>query len=188
MKQLSNVLGLLLLTTLLAAAPIAQAEDYLVEVVFFGQPSSPLVQGTPPDLDWSADAVDLASTARADVRSIDKTRYQLDSEVRKLEQSGYEIYLHQAWSQPLDNDLVVALHRGQADNGIYPVQGLVRLSQENLTELQVAFWRNRPAAGLGIQSSSSVVSEQLHQTRALRPNEVHYLDHQSLGMLVTIRR
>ena len=83
---------------------------------------------------------------------------------------------------------MVALHRGQADNGIYPVQGLVRLSQENLTELQVAFWRNRPAAGLGIQSSSSVVSELLHQTRALRPNEVHYLDHQSLGMLVTIRR
>ena len=35
MKQLSNALGLLLLTTLLAAAPIAQAEDYLVEVVFF---------------------------------------------------------------------------------------------------------------------------------------------------------
>ena len=181
MKQLSNALGLLLLTTLLAAAPIAQAEDYLVEVVFFGQPSSPLVQGTPPDLDWSADAVDLTSTARADVRSIDKTRYQLDSQVRKLEQSGYEIYLHQAWSQPLDNDLVVSLHRGQADNGIYPVQ-------DNLTELQVAFWRNRPAAGLGIQTSSSVVSEQLHQTRALRPNEVHYLDHQSLGMLVTIRR
>ena len=136
----------------------------------------------------SATATARLSTARADVRSIDKTRYQLDSQVRKLEQSGYEIYLHQAWSQPLDNDLVVALHRGQADNGIYPVQGLVRLSQENLTELQVAFWRNRPAAGLGIQSSSSVVSEQLHQTRALRPNEVHYLDHQSLGMLVTISR
>ncbi|MGI3130979.1 CsiV family protein [Halopseudomonas pachastrellae] len=188
MKQLSNALGLLLLSTLLAVAPLAQAEDYLVEVVFFGQPSAPLVQGTPPDLDWDANAIDLASTARPDVRSIDKTRYRLDEQARKLEQSGYQIYLHQAWTQPLDNDLVVALHRGQADNGIYPVQGLVRLSQDNLTELQVAFWRNRPTAELGLQAATSVISEQLHQTRALRVNEVHYLDHQSLGMLVTISR
>ena len=188
MKLLSKLLSVALLSTLACVSLPASAEDYLVEVVFFGQPSAPLVQGTPPDLDWAAEAVDLEGTARTDVRTIDQTRYRLSNQARKLEQSGYQIYLHQAWSQPLDNDLVVALHRGQADNGIYPVQGLVRLSQENLTELQVAFWRNRPAAGLGIQSSSSVVSEQLHQTRALRPNEVHYLDHQSLGMLVTIRR
>ncbi len=188
MKLLSKLLSVALLSTLACVSLSASAEDYLVEVVFFGQPSAPLVQGTPPDLDWAAETVDLEGTARTDVRTIDQTRYRLSNQARKLEQSGYQIYLHQAWTQPLDNDLIVALHRGNADNGIYPIQGLVNLRQENLTELKVAFWRNRSAAELQLQSETPLISEFLHQTRALRPGEVHYLDHQSLGMLVTISR
>ena len=65
---------------------------------------------------------------------------------------------------------------------------LVNLRQATLTELKVAFWRNRSAAELQLQSETPLISEFLHQTRALRPGEVHYLDHQSLGMLVTISR
>lgn len=188
MKLLSKLLSISLFTALASFSLTASAEDYLVEVVFFGQPSAPLVQGTSPNSDWEAEAVDLEGTARPDVRAIDQTRYRLRNQARKLEQSGYQIYLHQAWSQPLENDLVVALHRGTAENGIYPVQGLVNLRQENLTEVKVAFWRNRSAAELQLQSATPLISEFLHQTRALRPGEVHYLDHQSLGMLVTISR
>ena len=180
MKLLSKLLSIALLSTLAGFSLVASAEEYLVEVVFFGQPSAPLVQGSNPELDWEVDAVDLENTARTDVRAIDQAR--------KLEQNGYQIYLHQAWSQPLDNDLVVALHRGNPENGVYPIQGLVNLRQATLTELKVAFWRNRSAAELQLQSETPLISEFLHQTRALRPGEVHYLDHQSLGMLVTISR
>ena len=188
MKLLSKLLSIALLSTLAGFSLVASAEEYLVEVVFFGQPSAPLVQGSNPELDWEVDAVDLENTARTDVRAIDQTRYRLSDRARKLEQNGYQIYLHQAWSQPLDNDLVVALHRGNPENGVYPIQGLVNLRQATLTELKVAFWRNRSAAELQLQSETPLISEFLHQTRALRPGEVHYLDHQSLGMLVTISR
>jgi len=188
MKHFCKKLGLVLLASFASTFALAQsADEYLVEVVFFGQPSSPIVAGTPPDLDWADSAIKLDETARSDVRTIDPTRFQLDQDARKLEQKGYQIYLHQAWSQPLDNNLDVALSKGQADNGIYPVQGLVNLSQDKLLEIAVSFWRNRSASEVQM-SGASLVSENLHQRRALRLNETHYLDHQSLGMLVRVSR
>tara|TARA_R110000764_G_scaffold112761_8_gene199751 strand:+ start:5998 stop:6564 length:567 start_codon:yes stop_codon:yes gene_type:complete len=188
MKHLCKKLGLVLLASLASTLALAQsADEYLVEVVFFGQPSAPIVAGTPPDLDWADNAVKLDETTRSDVRAIDPTRFQLDQDARKLEQKGYQIYLHQAWSQPLDNNLDVALSKGQADNGIFPVQGLVNLSQDKLMEIAVSFWRNRAASEVQM-SGASIVSENLHQRRALRLNETHYLDHQSLGMLVRVSR
>lgn len=188
MKHLCKKLGLVLLASLASTFALAQsADEYLVEVVFFGQPSAPIVAGTPPDLDWADSAIKLDETTRNDVRAIDSTRFQLDQDARKLEQKGYQVYLHQAWSQPLDNNLDVALSKGQADNGIYPVQGLVNLSQDKLMEIAVSFWRNRNASEVQM-SGASVVSENLHQRRALRLNETHYLDHQSLGMLVRVSR
>ncbi|MBA6418759.1 CsiV family protein [Pseudomonas sp. 5Ae-yellow] len=188
MKHLYKKLSLLVLATLVSTMTMAQsAGEYLVEVVFFGQPSASLVMGTPPDLDWADNAVKLDETARSDVQSIDPTRFRLSQEARKLEQNGYQIYLHQAWTQPLDNDLDVALSKGEADNGIYPIQGLVNLSKDNLMEIAVSFWHNRKASDLQM-SGASIVSENLHQRRPLRLNETHYLDHQSLGMLVRVSR
>ena len=85
MKLLSKLLSIALLSTLAGFSLVASAEEYLVEVVFFGQPSAPLVQGSNPELDWEVDAVDLENTARTDVRAIDQTRYRLSDQARKLE-------------------------------------------------------------------------------------------------------
>ena len=84
MKHLYKKLSLLVLATLVSTMTMAQsAGEYLVEVVFFGQPSASLVMGTPPDLDWSDNAVKLDETARSDVQSIDPTRFRLSQEARK---------------------------------------------------------------------------------------------------------
>lgn len=186
MKPLSYLLIRSLALAVLAFSALAKA-DHIVEVVVFSQPGAPVVAGVPPDHDWDRNAVSLHDTARRDVRSIDKSRYTLDSQAEKLANNGYEIKLHQAWIQPADKGMTVAVHD---DNNIsiinnallYSAQGLVTLKDEPLIAA-VSFWLNMANTDQG-----ELVSERLHMTRRLRLNEVHYLDHKSMGMLIRISR
>lgn len=184
MNPIRYALRLLAALTLLSCSAMAQAQ-YLVEVVVFSQPGAQIVPGASPEHDWDWQAISLDATTRSDVRNIDRTRYSLDSQVSKLEAKGYTIRLHRAWTQPAESGLRVALHEGDklaAPNGdsLYPVQGVVSLDGDPLTA-NVTFWLNH--AG---ESMAEPISERLHSTRRLRVNEVHYLDHKSMGLLVRI--
>ncbi|AQZ95602.1 CsiV family protein [Halopseudomonas phragmitis] len=175
----------LLLILALGWAGLAQAQSeqiYQVEVVVFSQASGQLAAGQGPGSDWAERAVLLDSTARSDVRNIDQTRYRLGTEARRLNDQGYRVRLHKAWEQPADDSLRVAVTSGTENAlGIYPVQGLVRLSQERALEADVSFWLNHNVQG-------QAVSEHLRQNRRLRVDEVHYLDHQGMGMLIRVSR
>jgi hypothetical protein len=157
-------------------------ESYIVEVVFFSQPGGQIAAAHSPDPDWTANAIDLANTARADVRPIDPSRHRLEQQAAQLSRQGYRVHLHRAWTQPAGADLTVAVEEPPV-GGIVPVQGLVTLAQDRPLEVAVNFWRNHATGG-----DQRVVSEQLQQRRRLRLDETHYLDHQSLGMLVRVSR
>jgi hypothetical protein len=157
-------------------------ETYIVEVVFFSQPAGQVTAAHPPEPDWMANAIDLASTARSDVRPIDSSRHRLDQQSAQLSRQGYRVHFHRAWTQPAGADLTVAVEEPPVE-GIVPVQGLVSLIQDRQLEVAVNFWRNQAAGG-----DQRVLSEQLQQRRRLRLDETHYLDHQSLGMLVRVSR
>jgi hypothetical protein len=164
------------------AGPALAQQSYIVEIVFFSQPGGQLVAAHSPDPDWTAGAVELESTARTDVRPIDTSRHRLEEQAAQLGRQGYRVHLHRAWTQPAGADSGVAVEAPAVD-GIVPVQGLVRLAQEQPLEVEVNFWRNHASAG-----DQRIVSEQLQQRRRLRLDETHYLDHQSLGMLIRVSR
>lgn len=187
--KLSNrlLVSPLLAAALLGSSLLAQAEQYLVELVVFTQPSAQLVPAAAPGHDWAERAVMLDDTVRSDVRSIDPTRHQLGSDASKLQSSGYQIKLHRAWTQPADDHVSVALTQGENlaavnEDALYPVQGLVNLTGEPLTA-RVTLWLNHATA-----SMAEPVSERLQTTRRLRLDETHYLDHHSLGALIRVSR
>lgn len=186
MKSLHYLPAQLMTLALLAFSTVTRAE-HIVEVVVFSQPGAPVVAGAPPDHDWDRNAVSLQDTTRQDVRRIDKSRYTLDSQAEKLAANGYDIKLHQAWIQPADAGMTVAVHSDTniptINQGLtYPVQGLVTIKDEPLTAA-VSFWLNKVNGDQG-----ELISERLHMTRRLRLNEIHYLDHKSMGMLIQISR
>lgn len=175
----------LLGAALLATSLIAQAEQYLVELLVFSQPGAQLVPASAPGDDWSDKAVVLEETARSDIRAIDPLRHQLEGDARKLESNGYQIKLHQAWLQPADAQLNVAVRQGHtlaATQGeqLYPAQGLISLS-DNPLSAKVTLWLNHATA-------AEPVSERLQVSRRLRLDETHYLDHRSLGALIRVSR
>lgn len=177
-----HLLALLVLSSWLGLAQAQSQNTYQVEVVIFSQPSAQLTPGTPPSYDWADQATLLSETARSDVRQLDSSRHRLSSDAGKLSSQGYKVVLHQAWTQPDDGHLVVAVHEGQDMDGVYPVQALVRLDRKRLLEVDVTAWLNSQT------QNQEIVSERIKQIRRLRLDETHYLDHQSMGMLIRVSR
>lgn len=181
-------LALLSLTILATAAQAQMADTYQVEAIVFAQPSAPIGGNRTPDIQWSDDAVMLDETARSDVRRLDDTQLRLDREANKLRAQGYQILMHSAWVQPADRSMKVAVHGGESLGDHYPVEAVVGLQRgQEAMQVDVKAWRHT-AVGAPGEATSRIVSEQLNQTRRLRPDETHYLDHQGMGMLVRITR
>lgn len=185
--RLPQLAALTLITVLATAAQAQSADTYQVEAIVFAQPSGAITGNRSPEPDWADNAVMLESTARSDVRRLDDTQHRMDREADKLRAQGYQILMHKAWTQPLDNSLEVAVHEGESLGEHYPVEALVGLErgQDSLV-LDARAWRHTPVGG--DSQSSRIASEQLHQSRRIRLDEVHYLDHQSMGMLVRVTR
>lgn len=191
MKPIARTLQQLALLSLalLATAGHAQTADtYQVEAIVFAQPSAPISGNRMPEMQWADGAVMLDDTARSDVRRLDDTQRRLDREADRLKAQGYPLLMHSVWVQPADPDLKVAVHAGESLGDHYPVEAIIGLQrgQESM-QIEVKAWRHSSVGAPGA-STRQIVSEQLHQTRRLRLDEVHYLDHQSMGMLVRVTR
>ncbi|MFT6431368.1 MAG: hypothetical protein ACJAXR_001140 [Halopseudomonas sp.] len=181
----------LLLLSLISLTAVTQAQSesaYQIEAILFAQPSGQISGERTPDSDWANGAIMLEETARSDVRKLDSTQHRLDREADKLTAQGYQILMHNAWIQPTDSRLKVAVHQGERLGDHFPVEAVVGLqrNQDSLA-LDVKAWRHMAARDQTDQNGT-LVSEQLHQIRRLRLDEVHYLDHQSMGMLVKVSR
>lgn len=174
-----SLLVLLSLTTMPALAQTL----YQVEVVLFSQSGSALYSAT-PDYRWADDAVWADRDNHADVRPVSDTLLRLNSQADRLRQNGSTILLHKAWVQPADSNLLVAAADGEPLDEVYPVQALVRLQRDRFIELDATFWRNH----INRENRNLAASERLRDQRRLRLDEVHYLDHQSIGALVRVSR
>ncbi|WP_373185420.1 CsiV family protein [Halopseudomonas sp.] len=180
--------ALLILASLGAAAQAQNASTYQIEAILFSQPSAGLTGDRTPDYEWAEDAVMLEETARSDVRGLDVTQHRMDREADKLKAQGYQILMHKAWIQPADSNLKVAVHQGESLGDHYPVEAIVGLGRgQEALQMEVKAWRHTAVRDQNGQGTR-IISDQLHQTRRLRLDEVHYLDHQGMGMLVRITR
>lgn len=168
----------------LTAIPALAQPLYQVEVLLFSQSGSPLYSAPSPDYRWADNAVWADHENNADVRPVSDTLLRMTSEASRLQQNGNTILLHQAWVQPAESGLQVALASGEPLDEVFPVQALVSLQRDRFIELDATFWRNH----INREERSLAASERLRDQRRMRLDEVHYLDHQSIGALVRVSR
>jgi hypothetical protein len=163
-----------LLLTLLAA-PVFADSNFQVELILFRQASTPLLSSQPVPEDWADDAQLPASGSERSTA--------LNDEAAKLSPAnGYEVLLHRAWRQSVGAAPVkIALSNGQEQLGQFPVQGILTLQQDSFVEATADFWANQFDADGMVESS-----EHIKQSRRLKNDQVTYLDHGSLGVLIKV--
>lgn len=132
---------------------------------------------------------------------------------RALSQSSdYRILLHQAWRQPVlraDGAIPIAVVGGRQFDAEHELQGTLTIrfnqSRDRVlldTDLRLAQFSTRPPATTGantatVNSESAGTDDQQQQffatrvfpmrdSRAMRSNEFHYLDHPAMGILVQV--
>ncbi|MNJ64371.1 hypothetical protein D3C77_603170 [compost metagenome] len=85
--------------------------------------------------------------------------------------------LRQTWRQRIDER--VAVVEGARHLEHFPVQGVIALRLRHGLEVDARFWVNRFG-----EYGRLLASEQLQQRVQLRPGELRYIDHGSLGALI----
>lgn len=163
-----------LLLCLLAPSAFADAL-YQIEVIVFRQAGQPVVASQPAPDDWAAGAQSITGNERG---------IALEDIAAKLNPgSGYQVLLHKAWAQTLGAvPGKSALSTGNEQFGHYPVEGTIALTLlERLVDIDADIWVNQFDADALLTGS-----ERLKQRSRLKNNELTYLDHGSLGMLVKV--
>src|SRR5690606_33313004 len=96
--------------------------------------------------------------------------------------SGYQVLLHQAWSQSLgESSSRVAIRSGNEQFGHYPIEGTLSLKAGRLIELDSDIWVNQLDA-----SGTLADSERIKQSRRLKSGELTFVDSGSLGLLIRV--
>lgn len=165
----------LILLCLLGSNTALADRLYQVEVIVFRQSANIISAGQLPPDNWAQNALPVdASNSRSTA---------LNAEAGKLNpSSGYQVLLHQAWSQSLGNSSSsVAISTGNEQFGHYPVEGRLSLREGRLIELDSDIWVNQFDAS-GILSDS----ERIKQSTRLKSGELTFVDNGSLGLLIRV--
>jgi hypothetical protein len=169
-----TLLPLILLSLLGSSAALAE-RLYQVEVIVFRQSGENVAAGQLPPDDWAENALPVDAN--------NSLTPALTSAASKLNPAnGYQVLLHQAWSQGLgDSTSSVAISSGNEQFGHYPVQGRISLSGDSLIELDCDIWVNQFD-----QSGALNASERIKQSRRLKSAELTFVDNGSLGLLIRV--
>jgi len=180
---------------LLCAAP-ARAADYEIEVIVFRHVVADVGQwsASQPLPDFGA-ARRLTEEAAAEARlppqpfaRLPATMHRLAGAEKLLARAGaYEVLAHAAWRQPDSvaapvyvGDSAPAAPTAPDNGGLAPV----RPRAEGSVTLQVAKPQLRILTDFVVLAGETPVH--VRSTRNLRPGELHYLDHELLGILLQV--
>nr|WP_272890414.1 CsiV family protein [Stutzerimonas stutzeri] len=166
-----------MLLLLALCTPPAFAEAlYRVEVLLFRH-DAPLQASQRAPVDWAKGAHMLERSA--------ERQPVLEAVAERLSaEPGYQLLLHRAWRQPItDNSKAIALHQGQRHFEHYPIQGVLQLRPGRYMQTDVTFWINRFG-----DYGQLLASERLTQRVRLVPGRLTYIDHDSLGLLIELKR
>lgn len=199
-----------LLATLLCAGA-ARADDYEVEVIVFRH-TAPQAEGawsvseTLPDFggarrlaeamtDGATDTVDAQPSGIIPFTRLPAHAHRLAGVEQLLGGSAsYEVIAHEAWRQPGDAGVAVyigdiaiaataplaALDGSAATDALAPV----RARAEGTLRLQVALPEMRVQSDFVVLAGETPV--RVKATRNLKSGELHYLDHELLGVLLQV--
>lgn len=179
----------LLLTLLFISAVPAQAAegDYTVEVLIFTQNS--YGDGTLP-----YDALDPTQTPPAiaeavqpsaydglpfsQLESLPRERYLLSDDAARLSRQGFQILWHGGWYQNVSTGRNPKVRIASADGR---VDGIIQVDRSRYLHFKPDLLLSREAAIEAIPQRY-----RLQQSRRMRSEQLHYLDHPHFGMLVMI--
>lgn len=168
------LLQLILLCLLGSTLAIADSL-YQIEVIVFRQTGEPISAGQLPPDNWAQSALPVDGS--------NSLSLALNAEAGKLNpSSGYQVLLHQAWSQSLgESSSRVAISTGPEQFGHHPVEGTFNLKAGRTIELDSDIWVNQ------FDSSGSLTdSERIKQSSRLKSGELTFVDNGSLGLLIRV--
>lgn len=169
-----------------------------------------------PGLDFAMADELLNSVLPQAYRALSDNVFTLSAIARSLRRSSrYELLLHQAWRQPMDNrPIPVLIQTGNRYDDLYEVDGTLSFSRSRFLHLQADLWftqfepkfnqqrfvRIRPgdliqqaekypelvAIERNKDTHIAVHSHSLRHSRRMRSSVLHYIDHPFFGVLVKI--
>ena len=166
-----------LLWLLVLCVPSAFAEAlYRVEVLLFRH-DAPLLASQRAPSGWAKGTQMLERNA--------ERQPMLDAIAERLSaEPGYQLLLHRAWRQQIsDGGKAIALHQGPRHFEHYPIQGVLKIRPGRYMRTDVTFWVNRFG-----DYGQLLASERLTQRVRLVPGRLTYIDHDSLGLLIELKR
>ena len=129
------------------------------------------------------------------------SEFKLAKEEKKLNaQKDYNILLHLSWKQPVETGKsAVPVHitnieddisYDEHSSNIKKIDGTVTISKKNYLNFQANLSLKLPLDDIKSEVPAQFIDKKdsavfhLLQTRKMRPNEMHYLDHPLFGVLV----
>lgn len=127
--------------------------------------------------------------------------------------SRYDIHLHSAWVQPLDNEgTPILVQTGQHYDDHFEIDGTVKISRNRYLHVDTDLWFTEFTQRPGVTNDLKVDAEisenypdlvtharqrgthvpaqsyRMQQSRRMRSGEMHYLDHPFFGLIVKFTR
>lgn len=199
-----------LVILLWAAASIAQARDYVIEVVMFENTTGRTAANKQLYYPKITDAIGLSSEqAAATGFSIIDSNLSLSESAESIKTSSrYRLIRHFAWQQPgLDEEHAVAIRINLGDQqAVFIPENITSYTGFIPAALQVTADKQRQIMTTSVNGTLKVIlgrflhlesqlvftdfkqqqSFRLSQSRKMRSRELHYIDNKRFGILVQI--
>lgn len=195
-----------------AESPQNHERLYQVEVIVFSRSEANPQEQWPTDLKllYPENLLSLKSEGNDEFDTLPANERLLNPQAATLARSGsYTLLYHQAWRQMIyGRKTNIAIAGGKVFNGHQELEGSISLSVAQYLKIQTNLWLTQfvPAgtnlaetwpelptnpnasATEGEKTQEYVVKRiiKLSQDRSMRSNEVHYIDHPLLGVIVKI--
>jgi len=194
-------------------APQNHERLYQVELIVFARNQTAAEEHWPTDikLSYPENLLSLKSemSAYEEFSLLTASERQLNPHAATVSKGGYSLLYHQAWRQMIyGRKTNIAISGGKTFNGHQELEGSISLSVGQYLRIQTNLWLTQFApAGThlnetwpelpalpntfnsdGEKSDNYLVKRivKLNQERSMRSNEIHYIDHPLLGIIVKI--
>ena len=186
---------------------VYEKEDLLLGLPLPAPPAEALTAGPEPPAEKIVKDLFSGMRQQPDWRLRPTGEHRLTGAARRIDRSSLlRLLTHLMWRQPvstLGKGEAMLIQAGQMQGDIRELEGFVIIERARFLHLQVNLWFTsfRPAGGEAVtqfrpdeaQEGPEYTDQpvrrqyQLQQSRRLNRDELHYIDHPFLGLLVRIR-
>jgi hypothetical protein len=194
-----------------AREPVNHERVYQVELIVFGRPDTNSQEIWPNNfqLAYPENLVVVKDEANAEgMKLLPAAERTLNPQSSVLAKSGsYTLLYHQAWRQTIyGRKANLLITGGKTFNGHQELEGFISLSVGQYLKLQTNLWLTQfapagsqvteswpelpviPGAEAAPNTQDYLVKRvvKLSQQRSMRSNEIHYIDHPLMGVIIKI--